>query len=174
MSEAVRWLRETSLAAISRSVLSGKDTAEALVERLRETFTLEAVALLEKSDGRWRTLAAAGAEPAWAPDVADTVLTVDERRVLALTGRALPASDRRVLDAFASQVGILLEQERLRVLLGVGLLGGFTTFSAYSLEVARMVESHAYGQAVIYATASVALAVTVLFGGIILARWVFA
>ena len=39
---------------------------------------------------------------------------MDDERVLALTGRVLPASDRRVLEAFASQVGIVLEQERLR------------------------------------------------------------
>ena len=42
------------------------------------------------------------------------MLAVDDERVLALTGRVLPASDRRVLEAFASQVGIVLEQERLR------------------------------------------------------------
>jgi CrcB protein len=32
------------------------------------------------------------------------------------------------------------DQEKWRLLLGVGLLGGFTTFSAYSLEVALMIE----------------------------------
>jgi CrcB protein len=67
-----------------------------------------------------------------------------------------------------------VEQERLRILLGVGVLGGFTTFSAYSLELARMIESHAYGQAAVYGAASVVISVTVLFGGIILARWMFA
>jgi two-component system, OmpR family, sensor histidine kinase KdpD len=104
----------SALAAISRSVLSGQDTAAALVERLRETFPVDAVALLEETAGRWNTIAAAGSTPPATPGEADTVLTVDEHRVLALTGRALPASDRRVLDAFASQAGILLEQERLR------------------------------------------------------------
>jgi two-component system sensor histidine kinase KdpD len=113
--EAFRARAEASaLAAVSRSVLSGEDTADALVARLRETFTLEAVALLEESGGHWRTLAAAGTGPAAAPAEAGTVLTVSDHRVLALSGRPLPASDRRVLDAFASQVGILLEQERLR------------------------------------------------------------
>ncbi|MDM7853484.1 DUF4118 domain-containing protein [Cellulomonas sp. MW4] len=113
--EAFRARAEASaLAAVSRSVLAGDDTADALVARLRETFTLEAVALLEERDGRWSTLASAGTDPPEAPAGAGTVLTVDEHRVLALAGRALPASDRRVLDAFASQVGILLEHERLR------------------------------------------------------------
>jgi CrcB protein len=43
------------------------------------------------------------------------------------------------------------DQERWRVLLGVGALGGFTTFSAYSLEVALMIERRAYGEAALYA-----------------------
>ena len=52
-TEAFRARAEASaLAAISRSVLSGEDTAAALVARLRETFTLEAVALLAKNGSR--------------------------------------------------------------------------------------------------------------------------
>lgn len=114
-SEAFRARAEASaLAAISRSVLAGEDTAAALVARLRETFTLTAVALLERRDDGWRVLASDGTDPATTPEEASTVLTVDDTRALALSGRILPASDRRVLEAFASQVGILLTQERLR------------------------------------------------------------
>ena len=52
-TEAFRARAEASaLAAISRSVLSGEDTAAALVARLRETFTLEAVSLLAKNGSR--------------------------------------------------------------------------------------------------------------------------
>ncbi|MFC8192238.1 DUF4118 domain-containing protein [Cellulomonas sp. NPDC057328] len=114
-AEAYRARAEASaLAAVSRSVLSGQDTAAALVARLRETFTLASVALLERGDDGWRPIAADGGAPPAAPDDADAVLTVDDHRVLALTGRTLAAGDRRVLEAFASQVGVLLEQERLR------------------------------------------------------------
>ncbi len=66
------------------------------------------------------------------------------------------------------------DQERLRLLLGVGVLGGFTTFSAFSLETALMIERRTYGQAFCYATASVVLSVTALFLGLILARKAFA
>lgn len=65
------------------------------------------------------------------------------------------------------------DQERLRILLGVGVLGGFTTFSAFSLETALMIERRTYGQAFGYALASVVLSVTALFFGLILARKAF-
>lgn len=66
------------------------------------------------------------------------------------------------------------DQERLRVLLGVGLLGGFTTFSAFSLETALMIERRTYGQAFSYAAASVLLSISALFVGLLLARRIFA
>ncbi|WP_374655592.1 fluoride efflux transporter CrcB [Phenylobacterium sp.] len=66
------------------------------------------------------------------------------------------------------------DQERLRVLLGVGVLGGFTTFSAFSLETALMIERRTYGQAFSYAAASVLLSISALFVGLLLARRIFA
>jgi CrcB protein len=60
--------------------------------------------------------------------------------------------------------------EPLRLLLGVGVLGGFTTFSAFSLETANMLIR---GQAVLaaaYAVSSVAGSVLMLFIGLYLMR----
>lgn len=65
------------------------------------------------------------------------------------------------------------QQETLRALLAVGVLGGFTTFSAFSLETALMIEKRAYGQAFSYTAASVALALAALFAGLFLARRMF-
>ena len=65
-------------------------------------------------------------------------------------------------------------QDHYRLLFGVGVLGGFTTFSAFSLETALMIERRAYGQAFSYAAASVLLSVGALFIGLILARRLFA
>jgi CrcB protein len=66
------------------------------------------------------------------------------------------------------------DQEKLRLLLGVGVLGGFTTFSAYSLEVVAMIERRAWLQAATYSLGSVFLSVAALFAGLWLIRRLFA
>ena len=62
------------------------------------------------------------------------------------------------------------DQEKWRLLLGVGVLGGFTTFSAYSLEIVMMIERRAYFQAATYSLGSVVWSASALFIGMILVR----
>ena len=65
-------------------------------------------------------------------------------------------------------------QFTLRAFLTVGLLGGFTTFSAYSLEVVLMLERGQSLLALGYACGSALLAVLALFCGLTIIRWGFA
>lgn len=60
--------------------------------------------------------------------------------------------------------------EQWRLLLGVGLLGGFTTFSAFSLELALMIERGQLLPALGYVLVSVVAGVAALFAGLAMMR----
>jgi two-component system sensor histidine kinase KdpD len=114
-TEATRARTEAAtLSALARSVLTGQDTAEAIVERLREIFGQASVSLLARDGTGWRVVAASGPQPAAVPDEADSRVSVDDDHVLALRGSPLRATDQRVLEGFAVQTGLVLEYRRLR------------------------------------------------------------
>lgn len=60
--------------------------------------------------------------------------------------------------------------EPWRLFLGVGLLGGFTTFSAFSLELLQMIERGQWASALGYALLSVLGALAALYLGVMLMR----
>jgi CrcB protein len=68
---------------------------------------------------------------------------------------------------FAFRPGIA---QHMRLFLTTGVLGGFTTFSAFSLDAALLVERHSYGLAAGYVVGSVAASVSALFFGLALFR----
>ncbi len=61
-------------------------------------------------------------------------------------------------------------QERWRLALGVGALGGFTTFSSFSLETVLMLQRREYVTAAAYVVGSVALSMLALMLGLIVTR----
>ena len=60
--------------------------------------------------------------------------------------------------------------ESWRLLLGTGVLGGFTTFSAFSLDAVTIAQRGEMATAALYVVASVAGAILALLGGLALAR----
>jgi CrcB protein len=68
---------------------------------------------------------------------------------------------------FAFRPGI---GQHMRLFLTTGILGGFTTFSAFSLDAALLIERHSYGVAAGYMIGSVAASVSALFFGLAVFR----
>ena len=60
--------------------------------------------------------------------------------------------------------------DQWRRFLGVGVLGGFTTFSAFSLELMVLIERGQAAQGLIYAVVSVLAGLSALYVGLILMR----
>jgi two-component system sensor histidine kinase KdpD len=101
------------LVTTAGSVLRGEQALAAVLSRVREGFGLESVTLLERAGTTWSVAAASGEPPVLSPESADSEVPVTDRLVLALRGRPLQATDRRVLGAFAAYAATALEQERL-------------------------------------------------------------
>jgi CrcB protein len=72
-----------------------------------------------------------------------------------------------IAEYFALKGGL---PQHLRLFLTTGILGGFTTFSAFSLEAALLYERGQLAGAAIYVVASVVLAIAALFAGLAIVR----
>ncbi|MGP3978895.1 ATP-binding protein [Streptomyces sp. 8N114] len=92
---------------------------DALLERVRETFAMDCVALLERADERapWTCAGSVGTTASGkrlaTPEDGETDMPVGDNMMLVLSGRVLPAEDRRVLAAFAAQAAGVLDRQRL-------------------------------------------------------------
>jgi two-component system, OmpR family, sensor histidine kinase KdpD len=111
------------LVTTAGSILRGQGALDALLERTREAFGMQSACLLERKDSgasaarsptaSWSLVACAGEAPVSRPDAAEVDIPVTDTLSLVLTGRPLPAGDRRVLGAFAAYAAVALEQQRL-------------------------------------------------------------
>ncbi|WP_326579958.1 sensor histidine kinase KdpD [Streptomyces sp. NBC_00481] len=104
------------LSFLAGNVLRGETSLEALLERVRETFSMESAALLERESDvdPWTCAGSVGPGPCATPEEADVDVPVGDHMTLALTGRVPPAEDRRVLAAFAAQAAVVLDRRRLK------------------------------------------------------------
>ena len=93
-------------------------------------------------------------------------------------GPSFPVGTLSINIAGSLMMGIVAEYWALksglpqpaRLFLTTGVLGGFTTFSAFSLEAALLWERGQTFHAAVYVTASVALSIGALFAGLWLVR----
>lgn len=72
-----------------------------------------------------------------------------------------------IVEWFALKSGL---SQSVRLFLTTGVLGGFTTFSAFSLEAVLLYERGQLGWAALYVLASVVLSIAALFAGLYLVR----
>jgi two-component system sensor histidine kinase KdpD len=115
-----------TLATLTGHALRGAGALPELMERLRTTFSMTSVTLLENASdevsggylavgpaAEWTVIANAGPAPGVRPEAADSAIPFGERLVLATRGRALRAEDQRLLAAFGAQAAAALERQRL-------------------------------------------------------------
>ncbi|MBW8090731.1 sensor histidine kinase KdpD [Streptomyces hygroscopicus subsp. hygroscopicus] len=116
-----RALRATSearaLTRLASAMTRGQDLP-ALLEQVRETFSLTAVSLLERTadhtaEPRWYVVASTGEWPPERPYDSDVETPIDDRLTLAARGPALSSDDQRILTACATQIGIAHTHGRL-------------------------------------------------------------
>lgn len=97
---------------------------------------------------------------------------------LRLVGAGFPWGTFFINIAGSFAMGVFVEllarrfgaSNEVRLFVATGILGGFTTFSAFSLDFAVLWERGAAGQALVYAAGSVVLSILALFAGLWLAR----
>ena len=132
--EAARASAEAeTLSTLAGSLLRGEQALPALLQRVQETFGMEAVSLLRRRStapgsagssptlpgagtlrGTWDVVDSVGPDPCGHPEAGDAEVAVTDDMALVLRGRSLPAEDRRVLTAFAAEVAAAYQQRLLQ------------------------------------------------------------
>ena len=84
--------------------LAGSSTVSAVLDGLRRVLGLEGAAVLHRSEGGWRIEAASGDRVPETPEASTSTVELDSDHVLAVIGAPIRSEDRRILDAFASEL----------------------------------------------------------------------
>ena len=104
-----------ALAATAESLLGERDQLPALMRQAVDFFGVDAAAVVARDDVRspWAVVAATeGFELAAVPN-ASVRASVDDTRLLVLTGRLLSGADRRLVSAFAARAAAILHRDEL-------------------------------------------------------------
>ena len=122
---AARRTRQAARAAAESSVLAnlasgdfgGSAGLSAMLERVRETFGLTSVTLLQRAAAEngpdWSPVAWAGDGACGRPDEADSTISTGTDVILALQGPTLAAEDQRLVAAFAAQAALAVDRLQL-------------------------------------------------------------
>ncbi|WP_315915233.1 DUF4118 domain-containing protein [Arthrobacter sp. lap29] len=105
-----------TLSELARGILASQDTVQVFLEQVRDHFAMTSVVLFSGNGSdlsTWRAEASVGESPPATPNEAENVEEISERWLLGLSGRVLPASDRRLLSAFGAHLMALEQREAL-------------------------------------------------------------
>jgi two-component system sensor histidine kinase KdpD len=118
--EAARARAEAAtLGDLTRGASSAEDTVEGLLRQALDVFQMRGAALFRAggpaagAPGGWRLVANAGEAALVPPDGGENTEQIDAGTRLVLSGRILPASDRRLLSAFGAHLSAQLERRQL-------------------------------------------------------------
>jgi CrcB protein len=113
-------------------------------------------------------VALGGGTGAWLRFIAGRVIPSAQFPMATLAVNVLGSLAMGLLAGWLVRQGQSSESWRLAI--GVGLLGGFTTFSAFSLELVQLAQRGQWLSAALYASLSLAGGVAGLLAGLALAR----
>ncbi|HEX9086293.1 MAG TPA: DUF4118 domain-containing protein [Arthrobacter sp.] len=121
--EAARAQAEAAtLGDLTRGAARAEDTLKGLLEQALDVFQVSGAALYTSTgdtgtgsaaNAGWRLVAEAGTVPPPAAEGAENIEQIDPTTRLVLSGRTLPARDRRLLGAFGMHLAAQLERQQL-------------------------------------------------------------
>ncbi len=114
--EAARARAEAeTLASLSGTLAAAPDPLPQLVAEVQAAFGAESVGVLSRApDSAWAVVAGVGPTVPAGPETADLAVPLSGRDVLVVRGDGLGPEDFAVLQAFAGQVAVALQQRALR------------------------------------------------------------
>ena len=113
-AEAARARSEAVTLAGLAATMGKKEPVPALLAHLQAAFGFRGVALLSRTQAGWHVEAASGPGAPSRPGDADVIEELTPDLVLALAGDRIAAEDQRILNAFATQLAVVIEHARLR------------------------------------------------------------